>query len=466
MISADSVATVPLLSGGERETIETATVEGVGGPVAAVSRTPRVTALDAVETARSDGFEALASMPVRELLNRVADAGRRLEGLGPTDLQPAEAYHDRVVRGTGLPVGWVRASTHWLAYGLRHAAEALRAQSPTGGLDVYDDLAYTRERDVNLAFTPQVRSLGAVMPGNDPAVYAWPALALASKVPVVIRPSDQDPFTAIRLGRALVAAGIPESAVHVLPGDRSLGDTLCRKCDHAMVFGGDSTTDPYSGDPAVETYGPGESVAIVARDPTDDELDSLARGVVRSAGRACFCLTRILATGSCDPDALVDSLAQRVTEATVGPLNDPETDVPAVTDRGQAARIDDRVNAIDGWDVTADYREGSRLVDSDDGPVLRPTVLRTSRAVSELPFPFAGVTTCDRSDILDGIDPGYLGVVIGDEEIEWSLVRSPAVRKVYGGRYPSTVDLRETHEEYLAAFCYETTTYDPGPIRE
>jgi hypothetical protein len=62
---------------------------------------------------------------------------------------------------------------------------------------------------------------------------------------------------------------------------------------------------------------------------------------------------------------------------------------------------------------------------------------------------------------LDGVDPGYLGVVIGDEELEWSLVRSPAVRKVYGGRYPSTVDLRETHEEYLAAFCYETTTYDP-----
>jgi acyl-CoA reductase-like NAD-dependent aldehyde dehydrogenase len=456
-----SLPTVPLLSRGERETIETATVSGVDGPVAAISRTPRVTALDAVETARTEGFDALASMPVREWLERVADAGRRLEGLGPDCLEPTDCHHRRVSRATGLPVGWVQASAHWLGYGLRHAAETLRAQSPTGGLDVYDELTYTRERDVDLAFTPRVRVLGAVMPGNDPAVYAWPALALAAKIPVVIRPSDRDPFTALRLGRALVAAGFPESAVHVLPGERSLGDILCRECDHAMVFGDADAIDPYREDPAVETYGPGESLAVVARDPTAAELDSLARGVVRSAGRACFCLTRVLATGSCDADALAEGLAERVTEATVGPLDDSETDVPVVPDRDRAERTDDRVSALDGRDVTADYREGPRLVSTDDGPVLQPTVLRTPDPVAELPFPFAGVTECSRSALLDGVDPGYLGVVIGDEELEWSLVRSPAVRKVYGGRYPSTVDLRETHEEYLAAFCYETTTYDP-----
>lgn len=461
---------LPLLSVDERETTRSMTVEGLDGPICEVARTPRIRVHDALETARRDGFDALQEIPVRELLERIATAGQTFLGAGApaaaADLPPFERYQRRVVAATGMPAGWVRTSAHWLAFGLRHAAESLRAQSPTGELDVYDDPAYVRETDVGLAFTPRVRTLGAMMPANDPAVYAWPALALAMKIPIVFRPSDRDPFTAIRLGRALRSAGIPESAVHVLPGERSIGETVCRESDHALAFGGETAVGQFRDDPSVETYGPGESVAVVARDPTDRELETLARGVTRAGGRACFCLTRIVATGDCDADALANRLAERVVTADAaryGSLHDKRTGVPGST-LERAKQIDDAVDTLSGTDVTADYRtqDGeSRLVERDGIGHVLPTVLRTDELVPELPFQFAGVTRRDADELPHCLEGAYLGVVIGDDDLERRFVRSPGIRKVYGGRYPAAVDLRETHETYLASFLYETTTYDP-----
>lgn len=475
--SDDDLLEVPVVSGGESTTVRTTTVTGIGGPIATVARTPRVTVRDALETARGDGFDGLQTISVRERLAIVGDAGRRFEGIGPaTALGSPAAYERPVARATGLPVGWVHTSAHWLGYGLRHAAEALRAQSPTGGLDVYDEPSYTRERSVGLAFAPRVRVLGAVMPGNDPAVYAWPALALAMGIPIVLRPSDRDPFTPLRLARAFLAAGVPETAIHVLPAERAVGETIAQEADHAMVFGDERAVASYRNDRTVETYGPGNSVAVLARDPTERELETLARGITRAGGRTCFNLTRIIATGPCDPDRLAAELARRVAGVREGSIDDRRTDVPAFPDGKRAKRIDARVEALDGADVTATYRTGPRRIDgtgtdteSDAGTAgdventrLRPTVLRTPTLVEELPFPFAGVTERDREAISE-IGPAYLGVCIGDEDLERAMVRSPQVRKVYGGAYPAAVDLRETHEEYLTSFCYETTTYDPSP---
>jgi len=457
---------VPTVSGGERAALETVACEGVGGRLATVARTPAVVARDAIDTARTEGFDALAALPVRELLARLADAGRRFEDLGPgtAGLENRDSYLERVARATGYPVGWAGVSAHWLGYGLRHAGEALRAQSPTGGLAVYDDGTYVRERDVGLMFTPRVRCLGCAMPGNDPAAYAWPLLALAMKLPVLIRPSDRDPFTPLRLARALRAAGVPESAVHVLPGERSLGDVLVRESDHGLAFGGADAVAPYRDDPAVQAYGPGRSLAVVGREPTDADVDTLARGVVRAGGRTCFNLSRVVAVGDCDPDALADRLAERLLErTTTGSVLEPATDLPAFPNRERGEQV--AAAADRGEDVTARHRQGSRRWSDDEGVRLGPTVVRVEESPPELPFPFVGVTGRSVGEpraFVDALAPAYLGVVLGAPAVERAMARSPTVRKVYGGRYPASVDLRETHEEYLTAVCYETTTYDPA----
>lgn len=453
----------PIVSNGEHGTIRSDTIEGIGGEIAEVARTPRVRATEAVETAREDGFEALRELPIRDLLDRIADAGRRFEGIGPSgSLEPAEDYAERVTRATGLPIGWVTVANHWLGYALRHAAESLRAQSPTGDLAVYDDPAYRRETTVGLAFSPAIRSLGAVMPANDPTVYGWAALALAMKIPIVLRPSEREPFTAIRLARALLAAGVPESSVHVLPGPRSIGDAVLRDCDHGMLFGRESATAAHADDAAVETYGPGRSVAVVGRNPTDRELASLARGVTRTGGRACFNLSRIVALPGCDADGLATSLGERVLTATDGPPTAMATDVPAFVDVDRARRANDGANEA-GDDATAVHRDGGKLATHADHARIAPTIVRSDSLVPELPFQFAGVTdvpTDDPGEVVDSLEGAYLAVAVGAPAVEAELVRSPAISKVYAGRYPAAVDLRETHETFLADFCYRVTTYD------
>lgn len=463
----DDLPIVRPVSSREQETLRTMTISGIDGALAELARVPPIRTHDAIETARTAGFEALQETSVSDLLDQLATAGALFLGEAApartSSLPPFDTYRRRVTESTGLPAGWVETSAHWLAFSLRHSAESLRAQSPTGKLDVYDDPAYERERTVGLAFAPRVRVLGATMPANDPTVYAWPALSLAMKVPIVLRPSDRDPFTAIRLGQALLEAGVPESAVHVLPGNRSLGETICNTADHAMAFGAEEAVAGFEGNPNVETYGPGESVAILGRDPSSRELDTLARGVLRAGGRACFNLTRIVATGDCDPDAVASELADRLLETDVGPLHDKHTDVPGFVDHEAAVRIDEAITAHEGVDVTTETGDrSSRLFDTKNAICLLPTVLRTDELVSEFPFPFVGVTRRDRDELPECLDGAYLTVVIGDGEIERRLVRSPAVRKVYADGYPAAVDLRETHETYLASFLYTTTTYDPA----
>lgn len=464
----DATYTVPVVSGGERETVRTTTLVGVGGSIAEVSRTPTVSAHDAIERARTDGYEALQSMPIRKLCRLLQDASLRFEAIGAAGEMDAydetdsyEAYLTRVTRATGLPRGWVRSSAHWLGQALRHVPETLRAQSPTAGLDVYDDPSYTREHNVHLSFAPRVRVVGAVMPGNDPAVYGWPLVALAMKIPVVIRPSDREPFTAIRLARALRAAGVPGSAFHVLPGPYGLGEQIVSNADHGMIFGDEAVVAAYRDDPTVEAYGPGNSVAVVGREPTDRDVESLARGIYRGGGRACFNLTRIVATDDCDPDDLAGRLAAAVADRPAGDLLDDRTDVPGFPDGKRARRIDAVVDDLDGRDVTAGHRDGPRLWEDESGTArLVPTVVRADGLVDELPFPFVGVTDLDREELFDRLDGAYLGVAIGDEAAERRLVRSPGVPKVYAGRYPASVDLRQTHEQYLASFLYTTQTYD------
>lgn len=457
---------VPVLTGNttERMSVRSRELSGLGGPVATLARTPRVTVRDALDTARTTGFDALQELPIRELLQRIADAARRFEAIGPetTEIESLNDYVQLVTRATGLPIGWVRTSAHWLAYGLRHASESLRAQSPTSGLDIYDTGAYTRERNVGLAFTPRVRVLGAVMPSNDPAVYAWLGLAVAMKIPIVIRPADRDPFTALRLARCLREAGVPESAVHVLPAAREIGDVLCREADHTLLFGDGSTIEPYQDDRQVETYGPGNSAAIIARTPTKRELDTLARGITRSGGRACFNLSRIIATNDCDPDELAKELASRVVEAVGGSPFDSATDVPTFVDPDRANTIENRATAVNGTDVTASYCSTDRLAEVSNGVQLRPTILRTQSLVSELPFPYAGVTQLSREKVCSALSDAYLAVCIGDNALERELVYSPDISKVYSSRYPATVDLRETHERFLVDVLYDRSTYDPG----
>jgi aldehyde dehydrogenase (NAD+) len=62
--------------------------------------------------------------------------------------------------------------------------------------------------------------VGQIIPWNFPLLMqAWKlAPALATGNTVVMKPAEQTPLTALRVGELIVEAGFPEGVVNLLPG--------------------------------------------------------------------------------------------------------------------------------------------------------------------------------------------------------------------------------------------------------
>lgn len=73
-------------------------------------------------------------------------------------------------------------------------------------------LAYTKEEPVGVA--------AQIIPWNFPALMqAWKlGPALATGCTVVMKPAEQTPLTALRVGELIMEAGFPEGVVNILPG--------------------------------------------------------------------------------------------------------------------------------------------------------------------------------------------------------------------------------------------------------
>ena len=86
---------------------------------------------------------------------------------------------------------------------------------------------------------------GIITPWNFPLLmfseFAAPGLATGNAL--VVKPPLNTPLTVLKAMEALVAAGVPEGLVNILPGDGVLGDALVRHPGiHAIGFIGSSAT--------------------------------------------------------------------------------------------------------------------------------------------------------------------------------------------------------------------------------
>ncbi|MCL4291397.1 MAG: aldehyde dehydrogenase family protein, partial [Thermoleophilia bacterium] len=84
----------------------------------------------------------------------------------------------------------------------------------------YDEVAPTGPEATVLILREPLGVVGAVVPWNFPLLMAtWKvAPALAAGNSVVLKPAEQSPLTALRLGELALEAGIPPGVLQVLPG--------------------------------------------------------------------------------------------------------------------------------------------------------------------------------------------------------------------------------------------------------
>jgi hypothetical protein len=410
---------------------------------------------------------ALRSLPIRDVLGvfeRAADifATGRSDGLEP------EAFVRKASLSSGLPLSIVRTQTLGLfPPALRMMDRFLRVQSPCG-LEVFDRFFYDAG-GIRVGMTPRGRNVGFVMPGNHPSTHLMWLCALAMKLPVVLRPSNDDLFTPYRLVTALLEAGLPDDAIAFVPGGHDLVDPLVQSCALSVLFGGQQLADRYAPNRNVRIHGPGRSkIVVLAGADFDETVQLITRLVMDDAGRGCINGSAVIVEGR------ASTLAAAVAAVLQGvPIQSPLAEgaqlgaVSAAEAAAYSGMIDSRV----GSGVT-EHAPGpaGRVATVDGVRMMRPTVIEVDSFEHplfgvELPFPFVVFAPArSRQELLRAACHSLAVVVAGeDDALAQDLLLEPTIDKVFGnGALSTEFDPREPHEGFLVDFLFQKKAIRSG----
>jgi len=413
--------------------------------------------------------EALRRLSTAEILERcVAAAELFCEADLPLadpagELQSSALYREQLSATSGLPLSLARANQLKVGGVLRELPTVLRGL--TRGLEPGTlDREVGEHQGIPLWFAPQARVLGAVLPSNSPGVNALWIPALALKVPLALKPGSGDPWTPLRLVRALTAAGLPAEAFGLYPTDHEGAHALLESCERALLFGDARTTAPWAGNPAVELHGPGRSKVWIAADEIEHwerHLDVLVDSIALNGGRSCVNASCIVVPARADEIAA--ALAERLAAIRPLPHADPEARLAAFADASLAERIDAGIEAglaVSGArDVTAESGRGPRRVTLEGASYLCPTLLRCTAldhplANTEYLFPFASVVQLPDEAALDWMGESLVvSAITRDPARLTALTRSRHIGRLNLGPIPThSVRWDQPHEGNLFDF--------------
>lgn len=180
--------------------------------------------------------------------------------------------------------------------------------------------AYTRAEPVGV--------VAAIAPWNFPMMIAlWKVMpALAAGCPVVLKPSELTPLSALRLAELAIEAGVPAGVFNVVVGrGASTGAALAAHQGIAKVsFTGSTATGKQIGHAAVDRLARfslelgGKNPALVLADADPDKIaPGLLAAAFLNSGQVCAALSRIYVERPAYA-GLVEALQQAVGGMTIG----------------------------------------------------------------------------------------------------------------------------------------------------
>jgi len=348
---------VPSESGKTFATFNPAT----GEEIAQISEADAADVNKAVKAARG-AFERgpwrKTSGPERgRLLNRLADLiEREAEEL---------AYLETLDNGMPLTVARSVALPLTLAAFRYYAGWADKNQGKT--IPVSGDyFCYTRHEPVGVC--------GQITPWNFPLLmYAWklgPALATGNTV--VLKPAEQTPLTALRIGELVVEAGFPPGVVNMLPGfGPTAGAAIANHMDiDKVAFTGSGEVGHLIMEAAgrsnlkrVSLELGGKSPNIVFADADMDQaIEGCHFGLFFNQGQVCCAGSRLFVEDSVY-DEFVEKSVARAERRTLGDPLDAGTEQGPQIDRTQFDKI---LSYID-----AGKREGAELLTGGSAPAIK-----------------------------------------------------------------------------------------------
>jgi acyl-CoA reductase-like NAD-dependent aldehyde dehydrogenase len=231
-----------------------------------------------------------------------------------------------------------------------------------------------------LSFYPAGQSLGLVMPSNSPAVNSLWLPAIPLKIPVVIKPGREEPWTPFRLIQAFIAAGCPAEGFGFYPANHEGAAEILRSCGRSLLFGDKNTTAPYANNLAIQIHGPGYSKILVGQDEIErwpEFIDLMASAISDNGGRSCINVSAVVVPKYAAK--IAEALAKKLGPVVPLPASDENARLAAFANPKMAEFIDssieDGLQTSGARDVTAACRNGPRRVQFEGGWYLRPTII-------------------------------------------------------------------------------------------
>ncbi|HTK84081.1 MAG TPA: NAD-dependent succinate-semialdehyde dehydrogenase [Patescibacteria group bacterium] len=216
--------------------------------------------------------------------------------------------------------------------------------------------AHRSDLDVSVLKEPRGVT-AAIEPWNFPAamVTRGVAPALAAGCPVVLKPSEDTPFTALALAGLGEKAGIPPGVLNVVTGDRDAASTIGTELTthaavRAVTFTGSTRVGKILMSQCVDTLKHpvmelGGNAPFIVFESAD--VDKAVKGLLMSkfynAGQACISPNRIYVHES-RYDEFVQKFAEGTKTLKLGPGIDPTNDVGPLINELAVKKVEGLVN--------------------------------------------------------------------------------------------------------------------------
>jgi RHH-type transcriptional regulator, proline utilization regulon repressor / proline dehydrogenase / delta 1-pyrroline-5-carboxylate dehydrogenase len=429
---------------------------------------------EAIAAAR-EGFKTWSRIPAEGRAKILETAANLLE-------QRSAHFISLLQREGGKTLGdalsEVREAVDFCRYYAAEGRKLFGADEPLPGPTGENNTLRLRGRGVFVAISPWNFPL-AIFTGQVTA-------ALMAGNAVVAKPAEQTPLIAAEAVRLLHEAGVPPSALHLLPGDGQIGAALSAHADIAgVVFTGSTevarainrTLAAKDGPivPLIAETGGINAMIVDATALPEQVADDVVTSAFRSAGQRCSAL-RLLFVQDDVAERVIEMIAGAARELEIGDPRGPSTHIGPVIDLEAKQRLETHIARMKkqarvhhaGLAPPGNYvaphifelSDAAQLTEEVFGPILHVVRYRAAdldQVLREIERSGYGLTLGIHSRIDDTIETVIDRLQIGNIYVNRSMIGAVVGVQPFGGHGLSGTGPKAGGPHYLPRFATEQT---------
>ncbi|MDI9335526.1 MAG: CoA-acylating methylmalonate-semialdehyde dehydrogenase [Gammaproteobacteria bacterium] len=246
---------------------------------------------------------------------------------------------------------------------------------------------YSRQVGMGVDSWSEFHALGVVAgitPFNFPVMvplWMWP-LAVVCGNAFILKPSERDPSSALRVAQLAIEAGLPPGVLNVVNGDKVAVDALLEHPQiKAISFVGSTPIARYvyatgcAQGKRVQALGGAKNHAVVMPDADIEQaVLALMGAAFGSCGERCMAIPLVLAVGDETADAVVAKLTEEIYKMRIGPgLSANNYDMGPLITKEHFEKVNHYVDlgVAEGASLVVDGR-GLQVQDHENGYFLAP----------------------------------------------------------------------------------------------